>query len=118
MELQLVTFEQAKALKELGFDEYLDIYYDIDNCLNSCYSDEAKPRKYDAPTLELVAKWLREEKEIFICPHKATKVSKAVCTIYYPVNTNIHTEYEIFDDYDEALSWGIDKAIEILKNGR
>ena len=127
MELQRVRFDQAKELKDLGFTQETDSwsYYDIEGkCTPHLQKGGHKEYCCDAPSLELVAKWFREEKKLFIFPY-----------IYYDTHSDAFTvvirkkfgekfkesilldEYDdvTFPDYESALSAGIDKAIEILK---
>lgn len=123
MKLQLVTFEQAKALKELGFpqgttnkfyyksvDETFD-YWDIQQ-----YSTEKD--FYAAPVLELVTKWLREEKDIdlWVRPLYSWNAKEGEHKAGYHFEGDWQNEtITSYPTYEEALSAGIDKAIEILK---
>lgn len=120
MELQLVSFEQAKALKELGFPNVDDTryYYDIEgNCIP--YLDYAFHRMFhcQAYCLDIVAKWLREEKHIDVLIGRYMD-SK---TYLYGIIASTKQYGEIEDNnieyptYEEALSAGIDEAIEILR---
>ena len=79
-----VTFEQAKKLKELGFKEECNHYYDLiteeftENCAGDNDTDSFEPEGsayYDhnselgcvsAPTLAEVQKWLREKQKLFV----------------------------------------------------
>lgn len=120
MELQLVNFEQAKVLSELGFPQNSRLietyYYDDGTLFNGCsgdYEDTHNVKEtFVAPFLELVAKWLRDEKNIQLTVRFRGK------KWYY----DIMSGYEIFsvgkdeETYEQALSAGIDKAIEILKS--
>lgn len=81
-----VTYEQAIALKELGFNEKCLHYYEdceedpiiLDNCYSGdevllsdlyySYNTEDSRRFYDAPTLAQAQKWLRKEKGLVVCP--------------------------------------------------
>lgn len=124
--LELVTFDQAKSLKELGFpqlyeytldkqgnrefkiQEYL-VPYAFDEQGNATV-DRWNTKTYSCIPLELVAKWLREEKNIQLTVRFRGK------KWYY----DIMSGYEILsignavEVYEQALSAGIDKAIEIL----
>lgn len=95
-----ITFEQAKALKELGFPYSKYIPTDVINW---------------RPTVELVSKWLREEKNIHVCPIYYS--SKTYKTEWYSCEVNQHqiNNDEEYSTYEAALIAGIDKAIEILK---
>ena len=81
-----------------------------------------------APTLAQVAKWLREVKDIIIGIDFDNWHDKYECHVYKRMGysgENIRDTYgsrlvtnefhEDFDTYEEALSEGINKAIELLK---
>lgn len=141
MELELVTFEQAKVLKELGFPQniytpkvYLEktIPHDIiaKECglsdwqcvggkLIPCSSDYNKygVDTCSCPTLELVAKWLRKQKNIHI---ELTLPNPAYCPWWHCVLRDIKTRDIIaktisYEKDEQALSAGIDEAIKYLK---
>lgn len=126
MELQLVNFEQAKALKELGFPQDLsfrecDYWYNKhghDNHHAELIGDDFSFSDIVclAPTLELVAKWLREEKSLFteITLDLGGGYNVQYCQLPW-TNTLFDNSLGTFDSYEEALSAGIDKAIKILK---
>ena len=64
-----VSFEIAKLLKEKGFDEKLQYYYDTDGILVRCRRGQYfsnKSNAFIAPTLQMVMKWLRENKNFNI----------------------------------------------------
>lgn len=128
MELEIVNFEQAKALKELGFPQEVHPWnlYDIHTGILHKDYDDSSPLYLTendtcmAPSLELVAKWLRKEKDFHICPRYVVlngekfyysevneeELSYMECPGYwYPIRYNT---------FEEALSAGINKAIEIL----
>lgn len=153
MELELVTFEQAKALKELGFPQniytskvYLEktIPHDIiaKECglgdwqcicgkLIPCSSDYNKygVDTCSCPSIELAAKWLREEKNILIEPHAKVFATNGFFKCFVLNCNKVYTkgaEHQIwwtdfggdnvcFPNWETALSAGIDKAIELLK---
>lgn len=113
MELQLVTSEQAKALKEVGFPlEYEEIEYEEPwGGFNSYISD-----KPILPPLELVAKWLRECKNIHVVANPS--IYKDAETYHYAIvqmNKTPRGKYG-FKTFEDALSAGIDEVINILKN--
>lgn len=127
MELHLVNFKQAIALKELGFPQDISQStsygeYDEDGDfwgLDQYYGEIS----YAAPTLELVAKWLREEKNIWVnvwADSEDNEHNKFNTVFYeqvcYGKDNKIISNKGIFVHltYEEALSAGIDKAIEIL----
>ena len=66
-----VSFEIAKLLKEKGFNEKLQYYYDIDGILVRCSRGKYfsnKSNAFIAPTLQMAIKWLREVHNISIEP--------------------------------------------------
>ena len=135
MELRTVRFDQAKKLKALGFPQRIYDYLYLDGELTSkeeydemdCggpFSVELSDSDcLSAPSLELVAKWLREEKNLFIFPdiydtHSDTFIVVIRKKFGGKFKESIFLdEYDevTFPDYDLALSAGIDKAIEILE---
>jgi len=68
-ELQLVTFEQAKQLKEIGFDWNVNTYYFSDGELHqnvsiNGFSDWNIGHCYfSAPTVALALQWIRDVKK-------------------------------------------------------
>lgn len=116
--LPLVTFEQAKKLKELGFD-YPTLFKfgslhkpntticlpsnQIKNWNTNVYDDYF----YSAPEIDLVFRWLRQEKGIMIAIEFDTQNK-----IYY---FNLYSLLFMFNDYDTAQSSALDKALEILE---
>ena len=144
-----VTFEQAEALKELGFDWYhhhAQMYY-----ATQCYCEGNNPFSFDtigpgdlisspkmkedendgwiededycvlAPTMSQAAKWLREVKGITvlvnIATNKETFITKKV--FYFKwfnsefILSGVSKDH--YASYEEALSAGIDRALELLK---
>ena len=125
-----VTYEQAVALKKLGFKEECFYFYNIfkefapnpvveefetvNDALCSVNSESEIEIVCDAPTLAQAQKWLRKEKHYYIdCLH---------------VIANNWT-YEISDDngsvkyneymlvsFEEALSTGITECLKLLES--
>ena len=133
-----VTYEQALALKKLGFDYKVTHYYETNsNIYNfhpafeqgwyTCYDinvdilsknfNEFKGH-CSAPTLAQVQKWLRKEKKYHIAP---LCIEENIW--YYSVdeliqNVVVALNESEFTSYEEALSSGITECIKILdKNG-
>lgn len=86
-----VSFETAKLLKERGFNEECEYFYDYyDNeyfiCSNgvSAYNDDEHPTYYSMPTLQMAIKWLREVHNLFIEMH----IQNGGNYIGYIYNTN------------------------------
>lgn len=138
MELQLVSFEQAKGLKELGFPQEVHPWhlYDVHTgILYKDYDDYSQVYLTEndtcmAPTLELAAKWLREEKNILIEPRTKSFSTNGFfkcfvlncskdctkCAEYQIYWTDFGGDNVCFPNWETALSAGIDKAIKILKS--
>ena len=115
-----VTYEQAVALKKLGFN------YDCDYC----YSEDKELYKYDyhteyytrisndisAPTLAQAQKWLRKTKKHHVdssCIDKDTwhyTITELIDNVIV-----VRNELE-FSSYEEALSVGITECIKLLEN--
>ena len=113
-----VTFEQAKALRELGFNWKCFGFYFYDNELVF-----GGPRDYNlmhgyisAPALSQTQKWFREVKKIEVNANYDNVKEKWYWFINDMQECNMTTidDYN-FDTYEQALSEGIDKALELLK---
>ncbi|MCH5234498.1 MAG: hypothetical protein J1E16_04330 [Muribaculaceae bacterium] len=127
----ICTLEQSKELHRLGFDWHCHRLYNTFDVLigeaSPFYSNEGFYNMPLAPTLAQATKWLRDVKGIHI-----------TADIYYPKwrerdYTNPKYLYSItlissgelvkcdvvrgiyYKSYEEALSKGIDRALEILK---
>lgn len=65
-----VSFEVAKLLKERGFNDCCLMYYFLDGTIERSKGFRHKNHYYDntqsAPTQQMVMRWLREEKGLFI----------------------------------------------------
>lgn len=122
-----VTFEQAKALKEMGFDwevvkgyshfpgEKVKTFYAQEENVNAIYSKWC----FAAPSLSQAQKWLCEVKGIApnIIAHDGgfyhcddIYLPNAEYAGYFPSDPTRYSTYE------QALSAGIDKALELLKS--
>lgn len=113
MKENFVTYEQAKLLKESGFN------WECNHMVSSPYDSN---RVCFAPTLSQAQKWVREVKGVIICiePRFYKNKRPLVGYDYHLFNKDdgmfSHIESEtIYDTYEEALSEAIDKVIEILK---
>lgn len=128
MELQTVTFKQAKALNELGFPQHLEIYEGITVLISRCgimgtYDEfDYDTETYACPTLDLVSKWLREEKNIYVFVNMSNPSMTGwslnnIFTYDYSNGGKILIRNQgCYASYESALSAGIDKAIKVLQN--
>lgn len=134
-----VTYEQAKKLKEVGFGEETRYgYYKMPNgtpqmskwdiCLESSL-DYPSLKFYKSPTLAQVQKWLRgKEIFLFISNDNDAEVNGRT-QFHWWITDKLGRPFlygegddakllrceSYYDTYEQALSAGIDKVIEILK---
>ena len=135
-QLQLVSYETAKKLKEVGFDWRCNIGYSFEgklvesSYLNSKIKDKIflfnnsdNKNAYSAPPLALVQKWLREVHNIIIISYPSLEFYNVTDDIsddfwnYQIWNTyeNISIEDNSFKTYEEALSAGIIEALKLIE---
>lgn len=128
-----VTFEQAKALKELGFDWRVNFYYTHEDApdghawitpfANGSKNANLKDHLYSAPTLSQAQKWLREVKGILVYASPSVRKNEPITWMIGLVH--LLDKYENkpvwwigalkHDTFKHALIASIDKALEILK---
>lgn len=119
-----VSFEQAKALKELGFDWKCETFYHLDNWCGLSHSGMSENHNMfekciSAPTLSQAQKWLREVKGIAlnIIAHDGGQFHWE--SIFLPEGPEfddfIGPDNSLFPTYELALSAGIDEALAFLK---
>lgn len=122
-----VSYEQAKKLKELGFDWRTIWYYEFEeptddeavlnytasyNGLNNNMFDD----NYSAPTLAEAAKWLREIHKLSI----RINYSQTHKNWFFDIlnlDDGSYTDSDIdeyYSTYEKALSAGLDAALELL----
>jgi hypothetical protein len=119
-QLQLVTYEQAKRLKELEFDWATREFYCSKVLCGSEDSVDAwnKQKIVDfisAPTVALALKWIRDEKDI-IC-HVITQMKhfRLDYRFLYRLNyAQIKSERD-YIDYEAAESALLDELLTILE---
>lgn len=116
-----VGFEQATALKKLGFDWKCYTFYHQDNWCGLSHSGMCENHNmfkmcFSAPTLAQAQKWLREEKKITILIDILSNKKKQFYWKLYDNNLHFNGASNAnYNSYEQALSAGIDKAIELLK---
>jgi hypothetical protein len=116
MEKEFVTYEQALALKELGFDEMCFGFYrspiiELMRCRNS--EPWMGNSVVSAPLKQQVFRWFRENGYMIdICPNFEDGLYYfGIC---YKHKFLFETDYE-YSIYEEAENACIDKLIEIAK---
>ncbi len=122
MKEEFIPYEQALALKELGFNEPSFKAYDSKGVLQKCTSDywdisslniinEATTSnlKVLAPTFSQAFRWFREKHDLDVIskPH-VRKTKKYVCD---PVNIRLEAK----NTYEEAELECLKKLIQIIK---
>lgn len=127
-----VTYEQAVALKELGFDYSCDYYY-VESTYSTFDRDGETHVKGElmcrfskyfvaghcikAPTIEQAHKWLRSKGLwVEICPEPFDE--KGWEFDIYSLKDHFYYSFSfstVYDTYEEALSDGITECIKILE---
>lgn len=135
-----VTYEQALALKKLGFKERCFYHYDPDGVIYdnyyicnevfqhvlSCqlcksYNKEELNRLCDAPTLAQAQKWFRKEKYFdidVIVDHSHNHLRDYLCDVYRSLDNNnrrVFCYHGWYETYEEALSVGINECLKLLE---
>jgi len=65
--LPLVSYEQAKRLKAVGFDWEIGAYYEVMLMPLSIRAEGSRNEFYSAPTVALALKWMRDVKRFTCC---------------------------------------------------
>ncbi len=119
MELQIVSFELAKKLKEIDFDEPVEMVYRNNEhkrlfSLNMLVKLKDRQSIIAAPTQALAQMWFREKYKIIITI--MFELDAYECLIDNGYNVGSEGIEKTFDIYEEALEAGLLKACEIIKN--
>jgi hypothetical protein len=115
-ELQLVTFEQAKKLKELGFDWKSTKAYNFNKRLFSTVepynhnSESDEYPDYSAPSIALALKWIRDEKAL----DYRIQFNKGGSASYCRNITSLHRQWA-YACYEAAESTLLDELLSILE---
>jgi hypothetical protein len=120
MNEDFVTYEQAVALKELGFDWGCLKAYDNSRCLyhggdnDFIYNDDLSTQ-YASPLKQQVFRWFREKYEVY--PTIMTETADD--SLYFRFIAEGGPEWlsfsKIYYTYEEAENACIDKLIELAK---
>jgi len=111
---EFCTYEQALALKELGYDKQGFRYWTKNNMFSSQELSCEKPLPkdaFEAPLKQQVFKWFRDKHKIDSHVEKYLS-SEDVIEYFFMANDE---ESINFETYEEAESACIDKLIEIVK---
>ena len=136
MKTEFIPYEQALALKELGFNEncfahFVKHYNEIKCILNSDDFDKWWTNNSDnleckAPLYQQAFRWFREKYMVSPCIN--IQNDKWSCVIKSTVSSETHISgyivdtinngYPTFDTPEEAELACLNKLIEIVKNGK
>ena len=129
-----VSFETAKLLKEKGFDEPCECFYDTENNDVSIVNEwmvisnsELEKREfvcYSAPTLQMAMKWLREMYNIFIAINMVPKIPGGIedkrCYFFQPYKNRIFHNFplnysiKIYSTYEKTCEAAIKYCLKNL----
>jgi len=129
-QLQLVTYDQAKRLKALGFDWITDYYYTCEGKSrhfqfedNDCYPDNWNDSNEEdsfcsAPTVALALKWCRDVKRVHSNISTRGVTVENECTYYGCIpeaglSSSLITS--LFHYYEQAESALLDKILTLLE---
>ena len=119
-----VSFETAKLLKEKGFDEPCECFYDTENNDPSIVNgwmvisnSELEKREfvcYSAPTLQMAIKWLRENHKIQIVVSPYNTLNKTWSYYIFKDFEPLTQRFYVFETYEEACEAAIKYCLENL----
>jgi hypothetical protein len=123
MEKYFVGYNQALALKELGFDEpCFGFYDDIDKQFYQIHSQASSSNDVKnitkAPLKQQVFKWFRDKHQLdgWAVPYYSSNEKLYSFLIENGIEENLKDSDEDYKTNEEAESACIDKLIEIVKN--
>ena len=126
MKNEFITYEQALALKELGFDEPCLAKHDLKHILlrvEECKSQE-NAQEFDyilAPLYQQAFRWFREKYDKYGVVNIDLSNNLKDEIFVYMVEDKlgyIIDRSEEYKTYEEAEQACLDKLIEIVKNGK
>jgi hypothetical protein len=117
MDKEFVTYKQALALEDLGFNEKCLAYFDyygkiVELCLKDSDWDGCGQ---DAPLKQQVLRWFRQKHNLIGLIEGGYDSYKNVYSYVIWKGSNDDWLYYYWDSYEEAENACIDKLIEILK---
>lgn len=122
MDKEFVTYKQALALKELGFDEKCFCYFDNEKELRTCIglnnwnNHEGFPLFVSCPLKQQVFRWFREKYDLLGYIDSDTMEHGIEYSYHINILKRGDTWFNLYiDTYEEAEERCIDKLIEIAK---
>lgn len=124
MEKEFISYDQALALKELGFDEPCFGLWNINNgkyevdIIGVCkYSEKFKYREVLAPTFSQAFRWFRDEYKLWFRPDYYDEIRDYFTgSIHKLGKFSALYNLEHYATAEECESACIDKLIEMAKN--
>jgi len=121
MEKEFIPYEQALALKELGFDEPCFGYFLSDGIFIDAKIKKQVGDTVSAPTYSQAFRWFRDKYDLFGCidlqactpSHWYIRIDKIEINDYMYHSEDEHLR---FNTYEEAELECLKKLIEIVKN--
>ena len=120
MEKEFIPYEQALALKELGFDEpcfFSYDYWNTERLANTYYNYvnyNVREKSVSAPLYQQAFRWFREKYGLWqiVMQNTDKDWTYDIMTIIGMVDYKI---FDVFDTYEEAELACLEKLIEIVK---
>ena len=123
-----VSYEIAKLLKEKGFDESVNRFYEIYTCkpslVRSEYCRNSFTIDYAAPTHQMTLKWLREVHEFIVTidydRYPVDNGESSIVGYGYNIQTKDNPEdyyrisESVYESYEEAVEAALKYALENL----
>ena len=128
MNKEFIPYEQALALKELGFNEpCLGRYWIKDFQIRSPKNYNASDEKIDsvsAPLYQQAFRWFREKYDlwqdisVFVWDYDKNQLGFHITTYLNPINVNTEKKrhLEVYETYEEAELECLRKLIQIVKD--
>ena len=123
MEKEFIPYEQALALKELGFDEpCFGFYQENNNLVNKLIQKKQKEQDEFselAPLYQQAFRWFREKYKLdgWVVPYFSLDGKKYSYLILNEKMRSLEDELSV-GNYEEAELECLKKLIEIVKNGK
>jgi hypothetical protein len=132
MKETLITFETAKLTKEKGFDWIVSEAYDLEGNLGNYYdivgeepftedNTDYDALRHNAPTQEVLKKWLREKHNIHMTvdlfPHTEKEKMYQVHGDYKNGDYWNWVDYDgngTFSNYEDALEFGLQEGLKLI----
>ena len=118
MEKEFIPYEQALALKELGFDESCMYVFDKQRNNLMCpiyglFENDEPDRFLNAPLYQQAFRWFREKYGMKF--HIRQDIWNHWCSVTMILKDDEYTDIEDYETYEEAELECLKKLIEIVK---